>query len=55
MFKNLRLSVKLNGAFVAVACLTLLLGSAAVISMWKVHKVRATSQLRASNQVAYST
>ena len=39
MFKNLKLGAKLNGAFIAVATLTLLLGALAVYSMLKVKTV----------------
>ncbi len=39
MFKNLKLGAKLNGAFIAVASLTLLLGALAVYSMLKVKTV----------------
>lgn len=41
MFKNLKLGLKLNGAFLTVSSLTLLLGALAVYSMLKV-KVSAT-------------
>jgi methyl-accepting chemotaxis protein len=36
MFKNLKLAAKLNGSFIAVAMLTLILGALAISSMWKV-------------------
>jgi methyl-accepting chemotaxis protein len=39
MFKNLKLGAKLNGAFIAVAFLTLLLGALAVFSMLRVKAV----------------
>jgi methyl-accepting chemotaxis protein len=39
MFKNLKLAVKLNGSFVAVSGLTLLLGALAIFSMLKVKSV----------------
>ena len=39
MFKNLKLGVKLNGSFIAVAGLTLILGALAIFSMLKVKTV----------------
>ena len=42
MFKNLKLGAKLNGAFLAVSLLTLLLGALAIFSMLKV-KTTSTS------------
>ena len=39
MFKNLKLAVKLNGSFIAVAGLTLILGALAIVSMLKVKTV----------------
>jgi methyl-accepting chemotaxis protein len=39
MFKNLKLGVKLNGSFIAVAGLTLILGALAIFSMLKVKSV----------------
>lgn len=36
MFKNLKLGVKLNGSFIAVSALTLILGALAIFSMLKV-------------------
>jgi methyl-accepting chemotaxis protein len=39
MFKNLKLAVKLNGSFIAVAGLTLILGALAIFSMLKVKTV----------------
>ena len=39
MFKNLKLGIKLNGAFTAVAGLTLILGALAIFSMLKVKTV----------------
>ncbi len=39
MFNNLKLAAKLNGSFIAVAGLTLILGALAIFSMWKVKHV----------------
>jgi methyl-accepting chemotaxis protein len=39
MFKNLKLAVKLNGSFIAVAGLTLILGALAIFSMLKVKAI----------------
>jgi methyl-accepting chemotaxis protein len=39
MFKNLKLAVKLNGSFIAIAGLTLVLGALAIFSMLKVKAV----------------
>jgi methyl-accepting chemotaxis protein len=36
MFNNLKLAAKLNGSFIAVAGLTLILGALAIFNMWKV-------------------
>ncbi len=48
MFKNLKLGAKLNGAFIAVALLTLLLGGLAVFNMLK---VKAASNVLALENV----
>jgi methyl-accepting chemotaxis protein len=42
MFKNLKLGVKLNGSFIGVAGLTLILGALAIFSMLKVKTVATT-------------
>jgi len=39
MFKNLKLAVKLNGSFIAISGLTLILGALAIFSMLKVKSV----------------
>jgi len=48
MFKNLKLGAKLNGAFIAVALLTLLLGALAIFSMLK---VKTTANILALEKV----
>ena len=54
MFKNLKLAAKLNGSFIAVACLTLLLGALAVISMWKVRHVAETLDSAKMPEIAFA-
>ena len=52
MFKNLKLGVKLNGSFIAVAGLTLILGALAIFSMLKVKTVANVLALQNVPEVA---
>jgi len=54
MFNNLKLSAKLNGSFIAVACLTLMLGALAVTSMLKVRKVADTLDRAKMPEIAFA-
>jgi len=45
MFNNLKLAAKLNGSFIAVAGLTLILGCLAIFNMWKVKTVATVLSL----------
>lgn len=55
MFKNLKLGAKLNGAFICVALLTLLLGTLAVFSMLSVKTVANRLAQQQIKEVAYAT
>ena len=52
MFNNLKLAAKLNGSFIAVAGLTLILGCLAIFNMWKVKTVATVLSLEKVPAVA---
>jgi len=52
MFNNLKLAAKLNGSFIAVAGLTLILGVLAIFNMWKVKTVATELSLEKVPAVA---
>ena len=52
MFNNLKLAAKLNGSFIAVAGLTLILGALAIFNMWKVKTVATVLSLEKVPAVA---
>ena len=54
MFKNLKLSAKLNGSFITIACFTLILGALAVTSMWKVRNVAETLDRAKMPEIAFA-